>query len=117
MDENDALVVNVIWGVKDLDRSDVTMWDPSNLGKLVWDDSFTVSPAENQRALLDFCDYLRTSSPIVFENEVECWIEEFDSYVQKTTSGAHKLPIGEEDKFDELLEKFAFDSEQGQLLV
>jgi len=35
------------WGVKDLDRSDVGLWDPEDLGELVWDEGFTVSPEEN----------------------------------------------------------------------
>lgn len=31
------------WGVKDLDNDDVDMWDPTELGKLKWDESFDIS--------------------------------------------------------------------------
>ena len=43
-----AIFVNVNWGVKDLDRSKVDLWDAANMGELVWDDQFTVAPKENQ---------------------------------------------------------------------
>lgn len=41
------------------------MWDPEDLGKLIWDEDFTVSPAENQKALLDFCEFLKSENPLV----------------------------------------------------
>ena len=40
----EALVVNINWGIKDLDRSEVGLWDPEVIGKIVWDEDFTVSP-------------------------------------------------------------------------
>lgn len=30
----DSIVVKLTWGIKGLDRSDVALWDPSDLGKL-----------------------------------------------------------------------------------
>ena len=41
------IVVNLNWGVKDLDRSNVGSWEPSEMGEIIWDDDFTVVPAEN----------------------------------------------------------------------
>ena len=43
-----GIMVNINWGVKDLDRDGVSAWDPEDVGKLVWDDSFTVTPLLNQ---------------------------------------------------------------------
>ena len=42
-----AFVVSVVWGVKDLDRSEVGLWDPEDIGSLVWDDDFDIVPEEN----------------------------------------------------------------------
>ena len=41
------MVVKLNWGVKDLDRSDVALWDPEEIGKIVWDDGFTIAPRAN----------------------------------------------------------------------
>ena len=35
-----------------MDRSEVGAWDASDIGKLEWDDGFTVTPVENQVALM-----------------------------------------------------------------
>ena len=40
----DSIVVNLNWGIKGLDREGVGAWDSNNIGKLQWDDSFTVAP-------------------------------------------------------------------------
>ena len=42
-----GLMVNINWGVKGLDRDGVGAWDPEDVGKLIWDDSFTVTPKAN----------------------------------------------------------------------
>lgn len=39
-----GIFVNINFGVKDLDRDGVGSWDPEDIGKLVWDDDFTVTP-------------------------------------------------------------------------
>lgn len=59
------IMVKINWGIKDLDRSDVGLWDSKNLGKLIWDDEFTISPPPNQVALMDFCTELRDKNPLV----------------------------------------------------
>ena len=41
----DSIVVNLNWGIKGLDRDDVGSWDAAELGKIEWDDTFTVAPA------------------------------------------------------------------------
>ena len=44
---NEAIVVKLNWGIKDLDRSNVGLWDSKDMGRLVWDEEFTVSPRRN----------------------------------------------------------------------
>ena len=43
-----GIMVNINWGVKGLDRDGVSSWDPEDVGKLIWDDGFTVTPVLNQ---------------------------------------------------------------------
>ena len=47
-DQAGAFMVSIVWGVKDLDRSNVGLWDPTEIGELVWDEDFDIVPADNQ---------------------------------------------------------------------
>lgn len=77
------IVVNLNWGVKDLDRSNVGSWEPSEMGEIIWDDDFTVVPAENQQALLDLCDdLLSDNNTLVSAKQVTCWVKDFDYFVK-----------------------------------
>ena len=90
-DVKKGLFVNINWGVKDLDRSDVGTWDPEDVGKLIWDDNFTMTPEANQRSILDLCKKLKTdSSDLVKEPaEVDCWIDDMNDLLPANG----KLPI------------------------
>ena len=57
--------VHLNWGVKDLDREGVSSWDPEDVGKLVWDDNFTVTPEANQRSIMELCNGLKTNKELV----------------------------------------------------
>ena len=81
-----TLSVQVTWGVKELDRSQIKDWDPTDVGILVWDDKFNVAPPENQQAILDFCNMLEFESDVVKDGIVECWIKMFDTFVRKETN-------------------------------
>ena len=75
-------MVSIVWGIKDLDRSDVGLWDPDELGELVWDDEFDISPPENQQSLIKLCEDLKNDHELVKDNEVICWIQDMDTYVK-----------------------------------
>ena len=45
--QSDAFTVQIVWGVSDLDRSEVSLWDPEDRGSLIWDKDFTIEPVEN----------------------------------------------------------------------
>jgi hypothetical protein len=64
----DNLVVDIHWGIDDLDRSNIRKWEVDDIGELIFDREFTISPPENQQALLDLCAELRTRSDIIKEN-------------------------------------------------
>lgn len=109
--EQTALTVTMYWGVKSLDRSGISIWDPSQIGTAQLSNEFNPSAFEAQKAILDFCIDLRKQE-FVLEGEVSCWLEDFDTYVQKQTS-TQKLPINSV-KFDELLLKWMKEDPVGQ---
>ena len=74
--------MSIVWGVKDLDRSNVGLWDPSELGELIWDDEFDIAPAENQQTLLDLCAELKDDHALVKDDDVKCWIDDMDVFVR-----------------------------------
>ena len=47
-----SLQISITWGILEMDRSNVDPWDPKDVGKLVWDENFTIAPPDNQVALL-----------------------------------------------------------------
>ena len=114
----DSIVVNLNWGIKRLDREGVGAWDSNNIGKLQWDDSFTVAPQENQKALLDLCKDLQYSSDLVKNNRVTCWIQDMENFVKTNTassghcSGGKLMPLASEADFDKCLLAF-FQTEKG----
>lgn len=42
-------------GTKEIDDSKVGKWDSEDMGKVVWDEEFNLSPKENQKFLYDLC--------------------------------------------------------------
>ena len=73
----------IFWGVKDIDKSDVSMWDTNYIGEVVWDKQFKFESKEAQQSLIDLCADLRSTKTehIVFNNEVtSCWIEQFEEW-------------------------------------
>lgn len=42
-----TLSVQITWGVKDMDRSNIKAWDATDTGVLIWDDKFTMAPKAN----------------------------------------------------------------------
>ena len=85
--QKDAFVVSMVWGVKDLDRSNVSLWDPNDIGELVWDDEFDIAPVENQQTLLDLCAELSDDHALVRDDDVKCWIHDMDMFVRQDSSG------------------------------
>jgi len=52
---NEELRITIHWGLDGVDKSEVGSWIPTDLGTLIFDDKFDVSPPANQLALLTFC--------------------------------------------------------------
>lgn len=58
-DDGNSIEVSLIWGLKKVDSSDADYYDPSDKGKVVYDNDFDVSPPENQLRILKICSDLR----------------------------------------------------------
>lgn len=63
----DVLVVKVLHGVVGLDQSNVAVWDPSDLGEVVWDDSFDLTKASTQQIYKEQCERYRSNSERVLD--------------------------------------------------
>ena len=75
--ENDQVIlVNLLWGVSGVDRSGTDRWDAADIGKLIWDDDFDLTPEANQQRVIDICSDLRSNS-LVRNSIVKCWVEDF----------------------------------------
>lgn len=61
-EEKENYEVSIIWGVKDLDRSSVSLWNPEDIGELIWDEDFTIEPPENQQAIIELCKDLQNDT-------------------------------------------------------
>ena len=66
------------------------MWDSANIGKLVLDKQFDLSPTEAQASLIQFCSKLRAPKGdkefIADPNKVRCWIEDFEIWYRNFKS-------------------------------
>ncbi|XP_033735368.1 uncharacterized protein LOC117323939 [Pecten maximus] len=60
-DEN-LVTVNILWGLKNKDRTDCHFSDITCRGTTVYDDTFDPNPVANQQALMDFCSNLYSMS-------------------------------------------------------
>lgn len=45
--DSSSFSVSICWGALGLEKSDVGLWDASNIGSIQWDDTFTVSTRRN----------------------------------------------------------------------
>ena len=70
------MMVDVFWGIKELDTTGYNHWNPEFIGKAVMDTKFDLSPIESQKSILDFCKDLKKQSFVKNKN-VNCWLETF----------------------------------------
>ena len=105
--------VSFVWGVEDIDKSHVGSWDSADLGKIKWDSKFTVSPAGNQLALINLCDWLETESQLVKNGQVYCWIKHLNKFISDDSQGELELPLDDPELFNEYLARFVQEDSYG----
>lgn len=78
--EGDYIDVEIVFGVKDNDKSDVYWWDPQGIGKPIWDSKFNITDSATQISLLKLSEELlelESSQSFIVRNSVKSWIYEF----------------------------------------
>ena len=78
-----GMSITMFWGVDGVDKQEVNQWDPEDLGTIIWDNSFDLSPSGNQQAFYDLCQDLRTQS-FVRDGLADCWIEDFKLWLESS---------------------------------
>ena len=52
--------VDLMWGIEGINKTLVDRFNASDIGTVIWDPEFDLSPPENQQQAYDFCQYLKT---------------------------------------------------------
>ena len=78
--DDGQLAVSFVWGLQGINKDNVNKYDPTDLGKLIWDDKFDITEENNQVRLFDICEVLK-SSPLIFDNEITCFLYDFKKYL------------------------------------
>ena len=103
--------MKLFWGVKDIDKSKVSMWDPSYIGEPVMDEKFDLTPVEAQQSLIDFCDKL-PDLDFVEAGKATCWTTAFRAYLKNSNLD---MPIKDPDVFKTKLNDWVSTTQAGQL--
>ncbi|CAB4012475.1 dispatched homolog 3-like [Paramuricea clavata] len=108
--EDHAVVVSIIWGLKEQDRSECHHSDFKCKGKTVFDRSFDLNPPPCQTAMLDLCKELKAPShaqentlklrrnEVTGEVEIKCVFERMDEYLKEEAKKS-KYPNGSDFSF------------------
>jgi len=78
------------------------------MGELIWDDEFSLAPAEAQQFLLQVCNDLEEGD-LASDGTVVCWIETFKADMEAL---GKQFPIQDEQEFLDSLNKW-FDDGNG----
>lgn len=108
------LEVNLFWGVKDINKQNISEWDPRDIGEAILDDQFDMAKQDSQSSLAQFCVDLRGQS-FVIDGSVDCWIEDFKTWFTTSYEGV-EFPISPQSiyKFDDEVYKWATKDAKGK---
>lgn len=107
---DDGLIVNIFWGVKDIDKQGGSQWDSFHIGKAILDEQFDLSSEEAQSTMLTFCADLKKQD-FVRNGNVNCWIEKFQKWVKLSASKDMPLKPGDFQKYINLFRKTPYGSQ------
>ena len=57
--QGQSIVVELMFGLEGIDKSKVDYYNASDLGEPVWKQDLDVIPVGNQKALLEFCEFIK----------------------------------------------------------
>jgi hypothetical protein len=101
VEESNHIVINLAWGLKDINREGDNPWDPNFIGEVVFDEEFNLPKPESQQYLLEMCEVVRSQEIVSLDEPQEeeifwCWPQTFKDYV---ISEGLSYPIQNEDTF------------------
>eukprot|EP00177_Eucheuma_denticulatum_P004660 GFKZ01008474.1.p1 GENE.GFKZ01008474.1~~GFKZ01008474.1.p1 ORF type:complete len:1014 (+),score=125.22 GFKZ01008474.1:449-3490(+) len=78
------LRVRITWGIKGVDRTGTSRFNPSNPGKAIFDETFDLTRAAAQQHIWEACEFFQRQDDLLFQGEtldnVDCWIDDFRSW-------------------------------------
>lgn len=81
------LRVRVTWGIKGIDRSGTSKFEPNVIGRAILDESFDFRSAEAQQHMKEACNFFGNNKEIIFqggaierEDVKQCWIEAYGQW-------------------------------------
>lgn len=85
--DKDTVNIQMVWGVRGVDRSGTDKWDILDLGTVVWDPYFDLSPVAAQQFYMDTCNEVSVAYELVKEGLTECWSWDFADYLDAQYNG------------------------------
>ena len=78
----DLLSVELTWGIEPrVDRCGLTRWEAENRGRVLWDDTFDLSPVAAQQHVFDICEALLVSDKLYDPSQdVDCFLYDLIDY-------------------------------------
>jgi hypothetical protein len=112
--DGDYTDVDIIFGIKELDKSEVKWWDPNSIGKPKWESGFDITDPATQMAHLKITEQLQqlaSEQDFILSDSLQSWILEFQTFLQtpfeEGGSGRYfQLPIRDPDSFWFLFDEF-----------
>ena len=85
--------ISLYFGVSELDDSDTSQWDRTNMSQPILDVTFNPYSKESQLFLLDMCGDLKSQpKQFVIPGTVSCWLEDFDLFLKSQKKSCHWNP-------------------------
>ncbi len=84
-DSNNNVNVNIVWGLKGIDRRGTSRYNSSDIGRPVLDETFSLKTVQAQQRILDACEYFENEQKELLDNQTtidssSCWIKDFKKW-------------------------------------
>jgi hypothetical protein len=100
--------IDIYWGVKGIDRTGESQWDPLFIGAPIFDNAFDVTTVEAQKWFIELCDELNKQSFVTYDT-VKCWMKDFEKYVEDDLE--ERFPVRSKKDFMRYINKWIDDED------